>query len=106
MPFVNLNEINPREIVKGYHARFVHAENMTMAFWEVEAGSVLPEHKHPHEQITTVLEGEFELTVAGEKQLCKPGVAVVIPGNVPHTGLALTPCRLLDAFYPPRSEYK
>jgi hypothetical protein len=31
---------------------------------------------------------------------------VVIPGNVPHTGLALTPCRLLDAFYPPRSEYK
>jgi quercetin dioxygenase-like cupin family protein len=106
MPYIDLNEITPRELVPGYHARFVHTDNMTMAFWKVDAGAVLSEHKHPHEQITTVLEGEFELTVAGEKYLCKPGSAVVIPGNVPHNAVALTACQILDAFYPPRSEYR
>lgn len=106
MPYIDLNEIAPRELVPGYHARFVHTDNMTMAFWKVDAGAVLSEHKHPHEQITTVLEGEFELTVAGEKYICKPGSAVVIPGNVPHSAVALTACQILDTFYPPRAEFK
>ena len=106
MTFINLSEINPREMVPGYRARFVHTENMTIAFWDVTAGSVLPEHKHPHEQVSTVLEGKFELTVAGEKRVCTPGIAVVISSNVLHSAVALTPCKIIDVFYPVRSEYR
>lgn len=106
MTQINLDEITPRELVPGYHGRFVHTENLTMAFWQVEPGSTLPDHKHPHEQVTTILEGEFELVVNGEKYLCKPGSVVVIPGNVPHNGVAITSCRIIDAFYPARTEYK
>lgn len=79
---------------------------MTVAFWRVEAGAALPEHAHPHEQVTTVLEGELELSLAGEKRVLKPGMAVVVPANVKHMGKALTACRLLDAFYPVREDYQ
>ena len=106
MYFHNLDAIPPREIVPGYRAKFIHSDGMTLAYWEVEAGAALPEHSHPHEQIATVLEGEFELTVAGESRVLVPGQVAVIPGNVPHSGRAITACRLLDAFQPAREDYR
>jgi quercetin dioxygenase-like cupin family protein len=106
MYFNNLDEITEREIVPGYRAKFIHAEGMTLAYWKVEAGAALPEHSHPHEQIANVLEGEFELTVAGESRVLIPGQVAVIPGNVPHSGRAITACRLLDAFQPAREDYR
>jgi len=106
MTFINLAEMDAREIVPGYQARFLHGENMTLAYWEVEAGAALPEHSHPQEQIANVLEGEFELTIDGETRVLRPGQAAYIPGNVPHSGQALTACRLLDAFQPARNDYR
>ena len=106
MTFLNLRDIPEREIVPGYKARFVHTDGMTLAYWEVEAGAALPEHSHPHEQIANVLEGEFELTVAGESRVLTPGQVAIIPGDVPHSGRAITDCRLLDAFQPARDDYR
>ena len=49
-----------REIVPGFRGRFVHTENMTFVYWDIKAGSILPDHSHPHEQVVTVIEGELE----------------------------------------------
>ncbi len=106
MTFQDLKEIPEREIVPGYRARFIHSDHMTLAYWDVDPGAVLPEHSHPHEQIANVLEGKFELTVDGESRTLEPGTIVVIPSGVPHSGKAITPCRLLDAFYPCRDDYR
>lgn len=106
MAFIDLSQIISREIVPGYRARFVHAEEMTLAYWDVEPGAELPEHAHPQDQIANVLEGEFELTVDGETRVLVPGQVALIPGNVPHSGRALTACRLLDAFQPARDDYR
>jgi quercetin dioxygenase-like cupin family protein len=106
MVFQNLDQIEGKEIVQGYRARFVHSENITLAYWEVDPGAELPEHSHPHEQIANVLEGRFELTVAGETWILEPGMVAVIPSQVPHGGKALTACRLLDAFHPVREDYR
>lgn len=106
MYFHTVNEIEEKEIVPGYRARFIHMEGMTVAYWTVEAGAVMPEHSHPHEQIANVLEGEFELTVEGESRVLVPGQVAVIPGDVPHGGRAITACRLLDAFQPAREDYQ
>ena len=106
MGFLILKELEEREIVPGYRAVFVHSENMTLAYWDVDPGAELPEHSHPHQQIANVLEGQFELTVDGETRVLEPGMVAVIPGGVPHSGKALTPCRLLDAFHPAREDYQ
>lgn len=106
MVFTHLADINEKEIVPGFRARMVHSSHMTMAFWNVKTGSQLPEHSHPHEQITTVLEGSFEMNVAGESSIMEPGSVVVIPANVKHHGKSITDCRLIDVFYPVREEYR
>ena len=106
MKSVNLNEIEEREVIKGFRGKFIHSENMTHAYWTIEKGADFPEHAHRHEQIATILEGEFELTVEGETKIIEPGDIVIIPSNIPHRGKALTDCRILDVFSPVREDMK
>lgn len=103
---VNLSDIPSREIVRGAQARFVHAETMTVAYWTFEAGVPLPEHSHPHEQVTNVLEGVFELRVEGETTRLEAGCVTVIPTDAVHSGRAVTQCRILDVFHPVREDYE
>lgn len=106
MAFIDCTALPQREIIPGYRARFLHAERMTIAFWEVDAGAAMPEHAHVHEQIAQVVSGEFELTVAGEPRVLRPGTAAVIPSGVRHSGRAVTACTLLDVFHPVREDYR
>lgn len=53
-----------------------------------------------------VVEGEFEFTLDGKTKVYTAGDIVPIPSNVPHSGKALTPCRLMDVFSPAREDYK
>ncbi len=106
MIFTDLNQLDLHEIVKGFKGRFVHSKNMTVCFWQIEKGAVLPEHAHPHEQISIVTKGQLELTVAGETKIVNQGKVVVIPSNVSHKGEALTYCEVTDIFSPTRDDYK
>ena len=106
MSYIKLADLEEREMIPGYRARFVHTEHMTLAYWTIRAGSPLPEHSHPHEQVVNLLEGEFEFNLAGEIQRLSPGMVVVITSNLPHSGKAITACRILDVFYPARDDYR
>ncbi|MFS4416663.1 cupin domain-containing protein [Maribacter sp. 2307ULW6-5] len=101
-----LSTLPSKEIMPGYHGKLVHTETMTLVCWEVEQGAVVPEHHHPHEQIMHVMEGEFEFTLNGITQVYRQGAVVPIAAHLPHSGKALTPCRLMDVFSPPRTEYQ
>jgi len=59
-----------------------------------------------NEQIMQVLEGKFEFTLDNVTAIYEPGTLVVIPPNAPHSGKALTACKLMDIFSPVRNEYK
>jgi len=105
MPFVNLSTIPEKEIIPGYRVRFVHCDSMTMAYWSIDTGAALPEHSHPHEQVATLTEGEYELSVGDKTKVLRPGDVAVIPPNVPHSGRALSDCCMIDAFHPVREDY-
>jgi quercetin dioxygenase-like cupin family protein len=105
MSWIELKDIEEREIIPGYHVRFVHSENMTLAYWRVERGAPIPEHSHPHEQVVNLIEGRFELVVDGRAREMEAGSVAVIDGGVPHSGHAITDCRIIDVFYPVREEY-
>ena len=105
MPFLNLNELPSLEIAPGIVGRIVTADSMTVAHVSIVAGSVLPEHAHIHEQVVNVVEGTLELTVEGKTHSLKPGTAMVLPPNVPHSGKAITDVRVVDVFHPVREDF-
>jgi quercetin dioxygenase-like cupin family protein len=105
MNLTDLSTLPSREILPGYHARFVHGKTMTQAFWEIDSGSEIPAHEHEHEQILFVREGRFELTAGGAKEVLGAGAVVVIPSGVVHGGRALTDCRIIDTFHPVRRDF-
>ena len=94
------------EPIPGFHGRVVHSDTMTFVLWRIKAGAVLPEHNHVHEQVAMVLDGTFEVTVSGQTRRMNAGMIGTIPSNARHSGLAITECRIIDAFQPVREDYR
>jgi len=105
MSIIDIETIEKKELFPGLEVRFIHSDNVTIAYWDIQAGSLLPKHSHIHEQIAQVTEGEFELTIEKNKFLLKPGLVAFIPSNNEHSGKAITDCKITDTFYPLREDY-
>jgi len=101
-----ISEIVQIEVMKGFKGRFFHTNTATIAFWEIEKGSILPLHAHIHEQTTQLIEGTLEMTIGEKTMILKPNMIVRIPSNIKHSGKALTTCKLTDTFCPVREDYK
>lgn len=104
--FTDFSTKQASEIIPGFFGKFVHTENLTVAYWQVKAESELPSHSHHHEQITMLESGEFEMTVDGLTQRVVIGSPVVIAPHVVHSGKAITDCVIRDVFSPARPEYQ
>ncbi|HRH59424.1 MAG TPA: cupin domain-containing protein [Chitinophagaceae bacterium] len=102
----HFSEVKTKEVVPGIVGHYVHGSGQTIGYIKIAKGAVLPEHSHPHEQITYIMQGEFEMTIGGEKYLFTPGCVHVIPSNTPHSALAITDCIAIDVFNPVREDYK
>lgn len=103
---VTLSSLAAKEIFPGFRARIVHTERTSHSWVEIDAGAAFPEHRHPHEQVVNVLDGELELIVDGTPHRLTAGLSYVIPPETPHSGRAVTNCRVLDVFAPVREEYR
>ncbi len=105
--FTDILKVNPVEIVPGVRIRTLWGDKVMMSLIETDPHTDVPEHTHPHEQAGMVLEGEFDMTIGGERQTMKRGMSYVIPGGVPHA-LYGGPDKglVLDIFSPPREDYK
>ncbi len=104
MKIVNVDTIAPKEFAPGILGKVVHSENMTIIYWDIKEGSILPDHSHINEQITQLTHGEFELTIESKKFQLGTNRVVIIPGNAKHSGKAITDCKITDVFYPKRSD--
>ncbi len=104
--FKKFESVEPVEIMPGFSGRFIHTQHMTLALWEIKAGSILPLHHHIHEQVTQLLSGKFELTVNDISKKTELNEVIVIPSNVPHHGIAITDCVIYDIFSPVRTDYQ
>ena len=83
MPFIDTHAIDPVERRPGWRGRVVHAQTMTFAHWDFDAGATIHEHHHEQEEVWHVLAGELEVTIDGEAQVAGPGmVAIVPPGGI------------------------
>lgn len=105
--FIDLENRETKEIVPGIQLKTFWGKEMLLSFVDLAPHAVLPNHNHPHEQAGTILSGELELTIDGEKRLLNTGDAYIIPGGVDHSAkTGEKPARVLDIFSPVREDYK
>jgi quercetin dioxygenase-like cupin family protein len=107
MSFFTVSELSGTEMLPGVVRRAVYLDHAMMTFFHFEPGSVVPEHAHPHEQITYVLEGAMRFTLGDQTRTLHAGEGVLCPPDVPHGAVVLDePTIAIDAWYPLREDYR
>jgi quercetin dioxygenase-like cupin family protein len=101
--YVDVAALPMVEFVPGLEFRPVVGERMMVNFVHYQPYTDAPSHTHAEEQVTFVLEGEFEFDLDGDVRTMRPGMAVHIPPGVPHGARTLeSTCFEVDVFAPPR----
>lgn len=101
-----LDTLPRREIVPGVRIRIVAGAQLMLSIVDLDEGSEVPTHQHPHEQAGLVLSGMIEMWIGDERRRLGPGDAYLAPGGTPHGARPVDgPARVLDAFHPVRDEY-
>jgi quercetin dioxygenase-like cupin family protein len=104
---VRASDVEPVEMVPGVWRRTISwGERLMVVQTTLEEGAVVPVHRHPHEQITYVVEGELTMEIAGQSRVLQAGDSLLFPANVEHGATALQRTLVVDTFSPPREEYK
>ena len=94
------------EICPGIKRRTVaNGKTMYQMMATLEAGSHMPAHTHPQEQIVHIIEGKMRLFVDGVSHELSTGDSFYLASNVPHGVEVMLPTRVLDTFSPPRDDY-
>jgi quercetin dioxygenase-like cupin family protein len=97
------NDVPAVEFVPGLRFRPVVGTELMANFVRFDPNTVAPVHAHREEQITVVIEGEFEFDLAGETRIMRPGMAAVVPSGVAHGARTHDiSCFEIDIFHPPR----
>jgi quercetin dioxygenase-like cupin family protein len=95
--------IAPIEMVPGLNFQPVVGESLMVNFVSFAPHTEAPRHWHDEEQISFVIDGEFEFEVGDEKRMVRRGEVIVIPPNVPHAARTYdSTCLEVDVFHPPR----
>jgi quercetin dioxygenase-like cupin family protein len=87
-------------------ARRVQGERITFAVVELAPNAVVPEHRHPNEQLGMVITGQMHFTIDGETRTLGPGGTWRILGDRPHDVVAGPEgAVVIDVFTPVRSDW-
>lgn len=81
-------------------------EQATLVEVDLEPGSVVAMHTHVHEQTGTLISGRMEFEIDGETHDLHPGDAWMIPSGVPHEARAIEKTLVIEAFSPPREDWR
>jgi quercetin dioxygenase-like cupin family protein len=79
-----LDAIDPDEPYPGLQRRTFDGVGMTVTEYRFAPLARFPLHKHPQEQATLIVDGDIEMTIAGELSHLSAGGWSIVPGGVEH----------------------
>ena len=105
--FFKKNHLKAKQVLKSSQLRAVANGHVMITLFDFGPDDqVMPNHHHPHEQITYILKGSVKMIAGGKSQILKAGEGAVIPPYVEHEVTALEKdSQVLDVFYPLREDY-
>lgn len=77
--FSDLSTIGPADVVPGSTGRIVHGASMTLAVFELDPGTEIPERINDREQVGLCITGSITLDIDGERRELPPGGIWIIP---------------------------
>jgi quercetin dioxygenase-like cupin family protein len=97
----------PGEVLReGVVRQMIHGERLMICRLTIAAGTTVPAHRHPHEQITIVEKGRVRYVLGAEEKVFGPGDVVLLPGDFWHGATMLEEdAVLLDVFSPIREDF-
>ncbi len=105
--FLRLTDLRSFELVPGVTAQPMFGEGAQVNLVELQPGSVVPAHSHPHEQLGFCLRGLQILVIDGEEHHIGPMDAYVIPGGIEHSAYCgPAGATVVDVFQPVREDYR
>ena len=80
-------------------------ERLMFLLVNLKSGQIIPEHRHPNEQMGICLKGKAEFISGENKLLVEAGMFYWIKPNEPHRIEVIAESSFLDVFSPPREDY-
>jgi unsaturated pyranuronate lyase len=98
-------DVAPEQINASIVRRYITAERVTIARFELKRGGVVPLHAHENEQVSIVLDGTLRFKIDGREIVVKGGEVMQIPPNVPHEVEVIEDTIVVDVFNPIRQDW-
>lgn len=104
--FIKNKERKSKPHIEGIEYKtLTYGERTSLSVFSLKKGSVIPSHKHPHEQTGYVISGRMVFTIGGEQFEAEPGDSWNIPGDVEHDVDVLEDTVVIEVFSPAREDY-
>jgi quercetin dioxygenase-like cupin family protein len=93
-------------LAEGIERRMVVGQQLMACHLRFAPHVVTPIHRHPHEQMTLVLEGRVRFTIEGKDRVAEAGDVLHFASNVEHGATMLDEeVVLVDIFTPLREDF-
>ena len=91
---------------EGIERQMVVGKNIMICRFKFAPFLVTPEHTHPHEQMSLVVQGNVKFIIEGKACIASPGDVLHFPPNVKHGATMLNEeVILIDIFSPLREDF-
>ena len=85
--------------------KFITADRMTVARFELTRGGVVPRHSHESEQLTCVMSGSLTFKFDGQQIIVRQGEVLQIPAWAEHEVEVTEDAVAIDVFSPVRQDW-
>ncbi|HQU83410.1 MAG TPA: cupin domain-containing protein [Pyrinomonadaceae bacterium] len=100
------NTIPVEHPAEGIERQMVVGQNMMICRFRFAPFLVTPEHTHPHEQMTLVVQGKVKFFIEGEERIVSVGDVLHFPPHNRHGATMLDEeVILIDIFSPIREDF-
>jgi len=99
------DDVPAEQINPSINRRFITADTVTVARFELRRGGLVPMHSHGNEQVSMVMSGALKFRVGGQETVVRAGEVIQLPGGLPHEVEVLEDAVVVDVFSPVRQDW-
>lgn len=104
--YLKSKDIPIEEVAKGLRRQILgYNTNLMLVKVYFDKDGIAEHHKHPHQQVTYVEKGTFEVDIDGNKETVEKGDSFIVPADATHGAVCLEEGILIDAFSPAREDF-